>query len=161
MEPTCPNGHRGALERAEARRLPGVLVVLGFTLFSLSLVGAAGGAIGLFCAKFLERESGRTPAQIRQELEKAAVPEPVIVAVLDDHGAPTLPEEANNLDPQQADAVQRAMLARLSHHFPPDAVQAGSLTLIGLSAAGAVVGWLLRSKKTRLQCAECGAPVPA
>src|SRR5262249_6425794 len=157
---TCPNGHRGALERAEARRLPGVVVVLGFTLFAFSLVGAAGGSIGLFCAKFLEREAGRTPAPIPHDLAKASAPAPVHLPALADHGAPTLPEGADSLDAQQAEAVQRAMLARLSHQFPPEAVQMGSLTLLGISVAGAVVGWLLRSKTTRLQCVECGATVP-
>ncbi len=160
MEPTCPNGHRSALERIEARRLSGVLVALGFTLLVVSLLGAGIGALMLFGGKVLERESAKTPDQTRQELQAEGVPEPLIASVLGENDAPIPPEQLNELTPRQIQAVQRAQLAKLSRKIDPEDLRSAALTLLAVGLVGAVVGWLLRAKKTVLQCVECGATAP-
>ena len=160
MEPTCPNGHRTALERAERRRFPGAVVALGFTVFVASLLGLVLGSVLLLVGKLIEQEPARTPVQIRADLQKESVPEPVIAMVLGESDAKTLPDELHDLTPQQLDAVSKAQFARVRSELDPEKFRAAAWTVIGAALAGAVIGWLLRAKRSALQCGECGAAVP-
>lgn len=160
MEPTCPNGHRTALERVERRRFHGAVVALGFTIFVVSLLGLAIGSVLLFAGKMLEQAPPRTPDQIRADLQKAAVPEPVIAMVLGESDAKAIPDELHDLTPQQLDAVSKAQLSSVRNRFDPAEIRGATWTVIGVALAGAVIGWLLRAKRSLLQCGECGAPVP-
>ena len=156
MEPTCPNGHRSALQRVEVRRLPGVLVFLGFTAFVVSLIGLSFGAVLLFGGKLLEREPVRSPAEIRADLEKVQVPAPVIALVLGERDATTGTEELQSLTPEQLEAVHKAQLSTMRSMLDPEQLRLATWTILGVSIVGAVVGWMMRSKKWVVQCAECG-----
>lgn len=160
MEPTCPNGHRTALEHVERRRFHGAVVALGFTVFVASLLGLVLGSVMLLAGKLLEQEPARTPDQIRADLQKESVPEPVIAMVLDEADAKTLPDELHNLTPQQAEAVSKALLARGRNEYDPEEFRIAGWTVIGTALAGALIGWFLRAKRSALQCGECGAAVP-
>ena len=159
MEPTCPNGHRSALQRVEVRRLPGVLVFLGFTAFVLSLIGLSIGAVMLLFGKALESQPVRSPAEIRADLEKEQVPAPVISFLLREQDSTTVPEEMHHLTPSQQEAVTRASLSSVRSVLGPEQLRVATWTILGLSIAGVVVGWMMRSKKWVVQCAECGAAV--
>jgi hypothetical protein len=160
VEPTCPNGHRTSLERVERRRYPGGLVALGFTLLVVSLLGLAAGSAVLFAVKLVEQEPARTPDQIRADLQKESVPEPVIASVLRETGAKAFPDELHDLTPQQLEAVRKAQFAVVRSLVDPERIRGATWTGVAAALAGAVIGWLLRAKRSLLQCGECGAAVP-
>jgi hypothetical protein len=159
VEPTCPNGHRGALERLERRRLPGIVVFLGFALFVVSLFGVLGGTVMVAFGKFLESQPAQTPDEIRADLKRESIPDPIVAALMAERDTPVTPEELKSLTPRQLEAVQHAQLATFRSILEPEAVRAASWVVLGTSIVGVVVGWLLRSKRSVLQCAECGAAV--
>jgi len=114
----------------------------------------------LLAGKLLEQEPARTPDQIRADLQKESVPEPVIAMVLGEADAKTLPDELHNLTPQQTEAVSKALLAHARNEYEAEELRIAAWTVIGAALAGAVIGWFLRAKRSALQCGECGAAVP-
>src|SRR5262249_49411134 len=146
LEPTCPNGHRGALVRIEARRLSGAFVVLGFTLFVVALLGVGLGSIGVVFVTLLERAPAQSAAESRQELQKAAVPEKIAADIPGEGDDPPTFEALRALPPPQVEAVKSARLAALRRNVDLDELRRESWTFAGAALAGAALGWWMRSK---------------
>jgi hypothetical protein len=142
------------MQFVRVRRLPGAVVVLGFVLFVGSILGTLAGTLTYFGSKIVEEQSKKTPAEVRADLQKASLPDPLIDKEL---GAGLTDDEVAALQPPQQQAVTFARLGKLGQKVPPQQITSGAKFLIGASLLGLVIGWLLRSKRGALRCDECGS----
>lgn len=152
---SCPTCKRASLMAASVRRMPTAVVVLGFLLLVGSILGVGTGALFLFGSKLVAEQERKTPDEVREELRKAGVPEPMITRVLEPHDTPIPPDELTHLEGKQITAVVTAELGKLDSR---ELAGTGKF-LLGLSLLGLVLGWVLRQKKRALRCAECGTVV--
>jgi hypothetical protein len=160
-DPRCRVCKRGEVVALSVRKRHGALVLLGFVLFAGSILTGLIGAMAYFGGEFMEEQRRRTPEQLREDLQKAEIPEALIAKVLDSDGRALEPEELKLLSPSQGVEVQKAQVALIARQLDPRTVSAATKFILGASLIGMVIGWLLRSKRQVLRCSECGAESPA
>jgi len=142
--------------------MPGVVVFLGFTILTLSILGAAAGSLILFGGPMFAEMAKMSPDELRLEMRNAAVPEPMIEDVMAQKDIPV--EVQQKLERPQLMAISSAKIALLSKDLskdidPKDMTQSAQI-ILGVSLLGIAAGWFLRMKRDVLRCSECGVAVP-
>jgi len=141
------------------RRMPMPLVVLGFLLMVVSVLGLGFGALISCGQNFVAQQRARTPDEVRHDLESASVPPPIVDKVLADPPERVTMDERKSLNATQLVAVQKAELAAISKEVDPEDMKKASREILIGSMIGLVLGWFLRSKRPGLRCPTCSATV--
>jgi hypothetical protein len=140
------------------------VVAIGFILLIPSAFGMLVGAFMLFfTGAAATQTSASGERKIRAQLVAQNIPEPIINEVVS--GEPVSDNQLTPLTYQQRAAVQEAESSRLGQKIGAGTatVVAGGFSMLIIVAAfvGGLLGWLLIMRKRVLQCASCGAIVPA
>jgi DNA-directed RNA polymerase subunit RPC12/RpoP len=160
----CRTCGQGTLVRLTKFRMSTPVVVIGFVLLIPSVLGMLFGVLMLFVTGVASKQtSASSESKIRAQLVAQNVPDAIVNEVVS--GRPVSPNELASLRSQQQSAVHEAESSRLGQTIGGGAatVVAGgfSIFVIIASFVGGLLGWLLIMRKRVLQCARCGAVVPA
>jgi hypothetical protein len=139
---------------------------MGFILLIPSAFGMLLGVFMLFFTGAAAADSQTFASgerKIRAQLAAQNIPEPIITAVVS--GKPVSNDQLVPLTHQQQSVVYEAESSRLAQKVGAGTATlvAGGLSIFVIVAAfiGGLLGWLLIMRKRVLQCARCGAIVPA
>jgi hypothetical protein len=140
------------------------VVVIGFVLLIPSVLGMLFGVFMLFVTGVASNQTSTSgESKIRAQLGAQSIPAPIINEVVS--GRHVSPQEVASLTYQQQSAVHEAESSRLGQTIGGGAatVIAGGFSIFVMVASfvGGLLGWLLIMRKRVLQCARCGAVVPA
>jgi len=144
--------------------MSGPVVVIGFILLIPSILGILFGVLMLVATGAASSQTSSSgEREIRARLVSLRVPDPIITEVVT--GKSVSDAELVPLTYQQRAAVHDAQLSVSAQKLGAGAatVIAGgfSVFVIVASFVGGLLGWLLIMRKRVLQCARCGAVVPA
>ena len=144
--------------------MSGPVVVIGFILLIPSVLGILFGLLMLVATGTASSQTSRSgEREIRARLVSQQVPEPIITEVVT--GKPVSDAELVPLTYQQRATVHDAQLSASAKKVgagAPTVIAGGfSFFVIVASFVGGLLGWLLIMRKRVLQCARCGAIVPA
>ncbi|MDB6110390.1 MAG: hypothetical protein JWR69_2140 [Pedosphaera sp.] len=164
QNPLCHTCGQGALVRRKTFRMSGPVVAIGFILLVPSMLGMLLGIVILVgTAATTSQISPVLEKEVRSQLVPQHIPEPIIVKVVT--SKPVDDSELQTLTPQQVSAVHQAEISSTGGKLGAGAgvALAGgfSIFVIVASFVGGLLGWLLIMRKRVLQCARCGAVVPA
>jgi len=164
QNPLCRTCGQGTLVKRTNFRMSTPVVVIGFLLLIPSVLGMLFGVFMLFVTGVASKQTSASgESKIRAQLVAQNIPDPIINEVVS--GRPVSPNELESLTSQQQSAVHEAESSRLGQTVGGGAatVIAGgfSIFVIIASFVGGLLGWLLIMRKRVLQCARCGAVVPA
>ena len=144
--------------------MSGPVVVIGFILLVPSFLGMLLGILMLFLTGAASTQTSiSSERDIRARLVAQDIPEPIISEVI--AGKTVGNAELMSLNSRQQSAIHAAQLSASAQKVGAGAatVIAGGLCLFVILASflGGLIGWLLVMRKRVLQCARCGAVVPA
>jgi hypothetical protein len=145
-------------------RMSGPVVAIGFIVLIPSALGMLFGVLMLGITHSANKStSASSEREIRAQLVAQNVPEPIISEVVS--GKSVSDNQLVPLTYQQQATVRHAEAARLGQKIGGGAATAVfggfSIFVIVASFVGGLLGWLLIMRKRVLQCARCGATVPA
>jgi hypothetical protein len=140
------------------------VVAIGFILLIPSALGMLFAILMLFLTGAASKAtSASNERQIRAELVAHGIPDSIINKIASD--TPLSHDDVVSLTYQQQTAVREAESSRLGQKVGDGVatVVAGGFSTFVFVAAfiGGLLGWLLVMRKRVLQCARCGAVVPA
>jgi hypothetical protein len=156
-ESTCRACGRAEMVATNVRRLPGAVVVLGFVLMTVSVLGGAIGLLLLGGEDLVIEGRQRPTEQVREDLRAAGIPEPLVAKAMGESEETLSAEDLKSLDSEQAVAVQKAWIATVSRDIDPRMLRGGTRLILLASLLGFVAGWYLRRKRPALQCPSCRA----
>lgn len=154
---TCVKCGRGPMVTGKVRKMPGAVVALGFLLLIASVLGFGIGAALKIGGKALVEHEGRTPAEIRQDLQAAGIPEPLVAKAMGEAEESVSTSDLNSLTEPQQREVLKAKFDIITKEIDPAQLESGATFMLWGSAIGLVLGWILRMKKPGLKCSNCGA----
>ena len=165
--PLCRTCGQGVLVGKSRFRMSMPAVVLGFIFLGLAALALLIGAVGFLATGKATADSVTSiESKTRARLRMAAVPEPVVVDVVDVVAgrAPSAAQLASLSGRQRAE-VQDARTALMSSTLGSGggALIAGgiSFAFLMLGLVGGVIGGLLVMKKRVLECSACQASIAA
>jgi DNA-directed RNA polymerase subunit RPC12/RpoP len=164
VNPLCHTCGQGALIKRKKFRLSGPVVAIGFILLIPSALGVLFGVLMLSVTHSANKSTSASgERRIRAQLVAQNVPEPIIREVVS--GKSVSDDQLVPLTDQQQATVRETEAARLGQKIGGGAATAVlggfSMFVIVASCIGGLLGWLLIMRKRVLQCARCGAIVPA
>lgn len=164
QNPLCHTCGQGALIKRTKFHMSGPVVAIGFILLIPSALGILFGILMLFLTGAASSQtSASSEREIRARLVAQEIPDPIIAEVVS--GKSVSDDQLVPLTYQQRAAVHDAQLSVSAQKVGAGAatVVAGgfSLLIIVASFVGSLLGWLLIMRKRVLECAQCGAIVPA
>lgn len=160
----CKTCDKGTLELKTVHKMSGIVVIIGYILLIPSFFGILMGGCTMFGAGAATTKTGTDIiANVKQTLTQANIPQDVSAAVL--ASRPVTPDQESRLTAEQRSAVHRAssqLTGGLAGAGIGGAMMGGfALFMIVGSLVGGLLGWLLISKKTILQCRMCSAVTAA
>ncbi|SRR6266496_4726219 len=160
QNPLCRTCGEGALIKRTKFRMSGPVVAIGFILLVPSALGMLFGALMLILTgTYSSHISASGEREIRVRLAQQEIPEPIIAEVAS--GKPVPGEQLTPLTYPQRAAVHDAQSSLSAQNVGAGMAVGFSLFVIIASFVGGLLGWLLIMRKRVLECARCGAIVPA
>ena len=140
------------------------MVGIGFILLIPSMFGMLFGVLMLVITSGTTKQvSASGEREIRRQLVAQQIPDPIITQVV--AGKPVSDDDLVPLTYQQRAAVHDAQLSvsaqRVGTGIASFALGGFSIFVIVVSFVGGLLGWLLIMRKRVLECARCGAIIPA
>ncbi len=164
QHPLCRTCGQGALITRKTFRMSGPVVVIGFILLIPSVLGMLIGILMLFLTGAASTQTSMSSERdIRARLVAQDIPESIIGEVF--ASKPVGNAELMSLNSQQQSAIHDAQLSVSAQKVGGGVATfiAGGfcMFIIVASFVAGLLGWLLIMRKRILQCARCGAVVPA
>jgi DNA-directed RNA polymerase subunit RPC12/RpoP len=164
QNPLCRTCGEGALVKRAKWRMSVPVVVIGFILLIPSILGMLFGVLMLVLGGVgMSAASQSGDYEVRTNLVAHQIPDTIITNIV--AGKIVAPDQLAPLTVDQRAAVQDAQSSVSAQKIglgAGTAVLGGfSIFVIVVSFVGGLIGWLLVMRKRVLECARCGAVVPA
>jgi hypothetical protein len=164
QNPLCHTCGQGALIKRTKFRMSGPVVAIGFILLIPSIIGMLFGVLMLVITSGTTKQvSASGEREIRTQLVTQQIPDPIITQVV--AGKLVSDDQLVPLTYQQRAAVHDAQLSvsaqKVGRGMASIALGGFSIFVIIASFVGGLLGWLLIMRNRVLECAHCGAVVPA
>jgi DNA-directed RNA polymerase subunit RPC12/RpoP len=164
QNPLCHTCGEGALIKRKKFRMSGPVVAIGFILLIPSFLGMLCGVIMLVITGVsVHAVSSASDYEIRTNLVALQIPDSIVTNVV--AGRTVSEDQLALLTAEQRTKVQDAQSSiaalKVGAGVGGFALGGFSVFIIIVSFVGGLLGWLLVMRKKVLQCARCGAIVPA
>ena len=159
--PRCHSCGVGRMASAKERRLPTVLVVIGFLVLVPSILGFLFFGLGT-AAAFLPGNEAREAGH-RETLKLEAV-ETLVELGIPRRSAAEILENSEEPLPAETSRAAAAAVAAARHEYQVALAKRTVMTGMGFVAAfvclfGVLIGWLLTRRKDVLCCGHCRATI--
>lgn len=164
QNPLCRTCGEGALVKRTTFRMSGPVVVIGFILLIPSILGMLFGVLMFVLGGIgMKAASQSGDYEVRTNLVAHHIPDSIITNVV--AGKIATPGQLAPLTYEQRAAVQEAQSSvsaqKIGTGMATTVLGGFSIFVIVVSFVGGLLGWLLVMRKRVLECASCGAVIPA